>query len=108
MIHDEENEHLSHVLQVRAGECTSVAFAPDGKELYVGNEDSTISVWDVETRFERGVLSGHAGRVMDLQFIDENTLVSASLDHTVRYWRATPKAELDDSARVDWLKRKLQ
>jgi WD40 repeat protein len=107
-MHDEEKEHLSVTLQVRAGECVSVAFTPDGKELYVGNEDSTISVWDVAAKIERGVLSGHKGKVTDLHFLDDNTLISASLDKTVRYWRATPKAELDDPVRVDWLKRKLE
>ena len=62
----------------------------------------------METKFERGVLSGHIGPVTDLRFMDDDTLVSGSEDKTVQYWYATPKDKLDDPVRVHWLNKKLK
>ncbi len=63
-------------------------FTPDGAELVIGGRDGSIGIADVRERaIERVLLSGHTARVASLAILaDRTTLVSTSLDRTVRFW----------------------
>jgi WD40 repeat protein len=68
----------------------SVAFNPDGSRIVSGGVDSTVRVWDAETRNPVGdPLTGHHGQVWGVAFSrDGRRIVSGSLDGTVREWDA--------------------
>jgi len=65
----------------------AAVFRPDGAILAWGGDDRRVHLWDVVHETESQVLDGHTGPVTALAFsADGKTLVSASLDTTVRVW----------------------
>jgi WD40 repeat protein/tRNA A-37 threonylcarbamoyl transferase component Bud32 len=65
----------------------AVAFAPDGKTIATGSDDTTIKLWDLHTGLEKCTLKGHTESVSCLAFgLDGSVLVSGSKDGTVRLW----------------------
>ena len=65
----------------------TVAFAPDGATMAVGQQDGEITLWDPFTGHKRATLSGHRDFVASLAFSpDGTTLASSAGDHSVRIW----------------------
>ena len=65
----------------------SMCFSPDGKTLATGHKDTTVRLWDVETRTVKAILKGHSHFVMSVSFApDGKSLVSGSYDKTIRIW----------------------
>ncbi|MHC4439324.1 MAG: protein kinase domain-containing protein, partial [Planctomycetota bacterium] len=74
---------------------SSVAFSPDGKCIVSGSKDSTIKIWDVETRAELMTLIGHKDGVGSVAFSpDGKRMVSGSDDKTVKIWDVATGNEL--------------
>lgn len=82
------------------GEVNSVAYSPDGKVLASGGQDTTIKLWNVETRQELLPLGGHNGPVMSVAFSpDGKILASGDLNGTIKLWNietAQPITSLRD------------
>ncbi|MBL7775184.1 MAG: caspase family protein, partial [Saprospiraceae bacterium] len=71
----------------------ALALAPDGKSLLAGYESGQLQQWAFSGG-ERSTLAGHRAAVTALAFLPGGaSLVSASLDCSVRIWNATSKAE---------------
>ena len=85
----------SYVLAEHDGWIQALAFNKAGTVLLTGSQDRTVGVWDV-SQLGRGrsprllrMLEGHRARVTDVCFTpDETTIVSSSLDETLRLWDA--------------------
>ena len=55
--------------------------------LVTGGRDATARVWDMRTRQNVHVLSGHSGTVADVKCQEADPqVITASLDKTVRLW----------------------
>ena len=81
-----------------SGTVTSVAYSPCGKWIVSGSIDHTIKVWEASTGTCQSMLTGHAGPVTQVEFIDADTVVSSSDDGTTRAWdvaTGTQKAEFE-------------
>jgi WD40 repeat protein len=63
-------------------------FSPDGRILASSGTDGAIRLWNVADQTQRGApLTGHSGRVTDLDFSPDGTkLMSTSDDRTLRLW----------------------
>jgi hypothetical protein len=73
----------------------SVAFAPDGKTLATGSDDTSVRLWDVATAKETGKLSGHDSAVFAVAFTpSQKILVTGGGDGTVRLWDVATRQEL--------------
>jgi hypothetical protein len=71
-----------------AGDPQSLALSADGRRVACGLMDKTIRVWDLGSRRQLYVLSGHTARSAGMAFFPNGRrLVSASDDHTVRIFR---------------------
>jgi hypothetical protein len=74
---------------------TAVAFHPDGRRLFVGNEDGWVRVFDVGTRQELPAEGwrAHTGAVTALAVSGDGNVVATSGDRTLRFWEALPGRE---------------
>ncbi len=69
----------------------AIAFAPDGR-LFTAGDDNLVRVWDSATGKLFDTLKGHTGTVVSLLWHpDSKSLVSGSLDQTVRVWDLATK-----------------
>ena len=65
----------------------SLVFDRDGKTLAIGSRDKTISFWDTSTGDKLpNELRGHSSAVSGVRYTPNGTMVSSSLDHTMRIW----------------------
>jgi WD40 repeat protein len=83
------NSHEARIL--------SVTFSPDSKTIISGGEDETVRSWKTD-RWDHlsadQILSGHKKAVMAVKCVPDNdllTIVSGSLDGTIRLWNEQGK-----------------
>jgi WD40 repeat protein len=65
----------------------SLALSADRKSAAIGDNQGTITLWDLTTGQPIKTLSGHTGPVTALQFRDAEVLVSGSADQSIRLWK---------------------
>lgn len=83
----------NHILESHKGWIQSLIFNLTGDLLVTGSQDRSIGLWDV-TPLNRGesprlvrTLTGHKARVTDVCITsDSHTVISSSLDETMRLW----------------------
>ncbi|NKE62888.1 hypothetical protein FXN61_41670 [Lentzea sp. PSKA42] len=64
----------------------AVAWSQDGRSLLTASWDGTARVWDSATSGQRTALLGHSGPVTAALWLPDGTVITGSLDRTVRYW----------------------
>jgi WD40 repeat protein len=93
------------------GSVYTVCFSPDGKLLASAGsgKDNLIKVWDVKEQKELKQLKGHDLPVTSVAFAGPETVVSSSLDRTLRVWNAAEGTETkklgpttDDPYAIAW------
>ena len=90
-----------------AAEVYFFAVSPDEKQLAASHPDGTISLWDLTSGTQVGILVGHKANVFSLAFSsDGRTLASGSEDRTIKLWHLATQRELASFAEesgVYWL-----
>ena len=71
------------------------AVSPDEKTLAASHPDGTISLWDLRSGAQQGILAGHQAKVFSLAFSpDGRTLASGSEDRTLKLWHLAAQREV--------------
>mmetsp|Transcript_13178 Transcript_13178/g.52584 ORF Transcript_13178/g.52584 Transcript_13178/m.52584 type:complete len:579 (+) Transcript_13178:47-1783(+) len=68
----------------------AVAFSPTGSHLLSGSDDTTVKLWDVESRKCLRTLPGHVSNVFATEFLPhkcEMEYVSGGNEADIRYWQ---------------------
>ncbi|KAH8808079.1 WD repeat-containing protein-like protein [Xylogone sp. PMI_703] len=80
---------------------TAVALAEAGNELYSGGIDNDIKVWDMRRKAVVYSMLGHTDTISSLRVSpDSQTLLSNSMDSTVRTWDIRPFAPTERHIRT--------
>ncbi len=83
-------------LGVHDGSVYAVAFSPDSKLLASAGagKDNLVKLWDVKEQKEITQFKGHEQPVTAVVFMDNEVIVTASMDRTIRTWTTkVPKEE---------------
>ena len=67
-------------------EVVEAAFSPDGKRVATASSDGSAMLWEVPTGQPLSEPLKHNDAVQHVLFADAHTLITASLDQTVRIW----------------------
>ncbi|MDJ0838709.1 MAG: protein kinase [Acidobacteriota bacterium] len=85
---DEKGERLPDIQLAEGQTAGRLAFHPGGHRLFVALGDGRILSWDPRNQHRAAMLEGHSAPVLDFAFTDpDQSLVSASMDGTLRLWR---------------------
>jgi WD40 repeat protein len=80
---------LQHTVEV-GNKIWTCCFSPTGSQFLAGLNNSTLELFDIQSRQVERVFSGHAGVVRSCSFCpDGKTILSGSSDHTMKVWSAT-------------------
>lgn len=94
-LRDWEYQHLEQLFSssivseqiVHDDSITSVQYSPDGQLIVTASLDSTLKLWNAETREIVRTLRGHVGGVNSFDFLpDGKRIASAGADGTIRIW----------------------
>jgi WD40 repeat protein len=87
---ERERDWLLQTLDEHESGINCMTLSSDGSVLATGSDDHNIRLWSAKTNPVEclSVLVGHADYITQI-LIDENCLVSASADRTMRKWDMT-------------------
>lgn len=102
-----ETNSCLKVLEGHTDGVNQASYSPSGKLIASASNDNTIRIWDVASGGCVHVLEGHTNAVTFVEFLDEEHIISASLDSTIRQWTFTPLQELIDQTHERYKDRPL-
>jgi len=73
---------------------SAVVVSPDQKLIVVGTRSGDIEIWDRSLKNKLGFWTAHQTTINRIRFIDQDTLVSASDDNSIRVWDLASQSEL--------------
>ncbi|MEO9967863.1 MAG: High-affnity carbon uptake protein Hat/HatR [Reichenbachiella sp.] len=83
---DNENEEKS--IYIKGGSAVhAISFNHDGSIIAIGDQEGDVILWDLNESKKLRTLTGHATKITDLEFSNDNSLLaSTSFDGTARIW----------------------
>ncbi len=81
-----------------------VRFNPTGQIIASAGDDHRITLWQFENSDQQltlGTDEKHNDSIRTIVFVDENTLISGSGDHTIRYWDISNPRKLLEQNQLD-------
>jgi eukaryotic-like serine/threonine-protein kinase len=78
-----------HRMEGHDARILDLAFAPGGKRLATAGKDHQVKLWDVQTGHEVLTLVGHRDFIPTLAFDRHGSLLTGSLDKSIRIWKTT-------------------
>ncbi|MDA3840428.1 MAG: WD40 repeat domain-containing protein [Patescibacteria group bacterium] len=92
-----DNQNSRSVLSFKAHNDPITNLAIDKRGIfYSASWDCMIKAWDISclpSVKQSGVLIGHTSWILNVNFADDNTLISCSTDRTIRTWDITKYSE---------------
>ena len=73
----------------------SAVFQNDSKQFFTSMSDGKLAFWDLNSGKVIYTLSGHKDSASSVKICDENRILSASLDKTVRLWDCRMRKSID-------------
>mmetsp|Transcript_9821 Transcript_9821/g.11028 ORF Transcript_9821/g.11028 Transcript_9821/m.11028 type:complete len:104 (-) Transcript_9821:38-349(-) len=64
-----------------------IDFSPSESRFVTTCEDQSARVWDFKTNKGVYLLAGHTDFCVAADFLDEKTLLTASWDQTIKFWK---------------------
>lgn len=90
----EAHKERARLTDLHTDKVMAAAFSPDGKTLATGGADWKLRLWDMATKTERLVLSGHRGAIYGVAFSPDGTLLATgSGDQTIKLWDVVQEKE---------------
>jgi RNA polymerase sigma factor (sigma-70 family) len=75
---------------------TSMAFAPDNRSLALGQDDGTVSIWEVASGGQRAALpSGGQHRITALAYAPDGKVLAGARDRRIHFWDVRTGQELE-------------
>ena len=87
MVQNSDSQTIVAEFHMTASEIDCCSFSPNGKLIAVAI-GSTIHVWDITSSgpYIIGTFFGHTGLILSLVFPSPSSLVSSSLDNSIKFW----------------------
>ena len=87
-------KHTKTITQ-HTGFVNKVAFRPDGKVFVTVSSDKSIVLHDTETmEVIRKIEKAHNKGIMDINWVDDQTIVTCSTDNEVKFWNIEAGSEI--------------
>ncbi|MBX3416327.1 MAG: WD40 repeat domain-containing protein [Pirellulaceae bacterium] len=83
-LYDLGNRELQHKLTCSTNDVQCVRFSHDGSRVAAAGRDGNVRVWDVATRSKIVDLAIHRQRILDINFLPDGRILSASQDQFVK------------------------
>jgi tRNA A-37 threonylcarbamoyl transferase component Bud32 len=78
-----------HRMEGHDARILTLAFAPGGKRLATAGKDHQVKLWDLQSGREVLTLIGHHNFIPTLTFDRQGSLITGSLDQSIRIWKTT-------------------
>ena len=85
-VRDLERDVVLRVIPAHVRPVSALALSPDESLLADASADGTVRVWDVASGDLKFVLGDRRGAMLDVEFVANDRLVTASRDGVVRWW----------------------
>jgi WD40 repeat protein len=73
----------------------AICFSPDGTMLLTSGDHANLHTWDGETGTALAAYAGHMAPIPATAFLDNDKLISISMDQSVRLWERSPGWRLE-------------
>ena len=88
-------------IEAHSAPIMSLAFKPNGKALASGAADKELKIWDIETREQKNLVTGHPGNVAAIVWPANNEeLITASDDGALRLCSEVSKSPVKTWAKA--------
>jgi WD40 repeat protein len=84
---DTNRNELKRLGQIHSSSITFVKYLSLNGYVASASTDSTVNIWDSKTWISIQKYIGHKSRVLSLDLIDKDTIVTGSADGTIRIWK---------------------